>query len=438
MKYILIKIRTGIDGPEGGRGVVMESVNALFLQALCASLQKRTVEWEEELTTEQWHRLFALATAHRVLPMIYEAVIRSPSARKADQQMFLAVRRQSMQLVMLQAVKTDAFLKLLTELVSAGVTPLVVKGIVCRQLYPNPDYRISGDEDVLIPEMQFALCHETMLAYGMELADPEQDLNTFETSYGQKLSHLHIELHKQLFQPESDVYGAFNRYFEGVHERALTLTVQGVTVPAMNHTDHLFYLICHSFKHFLHSGFGIRQVCDICLYANAFGAQIDWERIRKQCEEIHTDVFAVALFRIGERYLNLQTDPEFYPAQWRMLEVDETAMLEDILDSGVFGASSMSRKHSSNMTLSAVSDRKQGKKNGSSVLRTIFPSSKDLYGRYPYLKEKSYLLPVAWADRILKYGKETMRDSSGNNAAESIRIGNKRIELLKQYGIIER
>lgn len=423
---------------EWGNEVVMVSVNDLFLQALRASLQKKTVDWEETLTQEQWNQLFAVASAHRVLPMIYEAVVRSPAAQKAEPQIFMTAKRQTMQSVMLQTVKTHAFLQLLSVLVSAGVTPVVVKGIVCRELYPDPDYRMSGDEDVLIPEDQFALCHETMLAYGMELADPAQDLDAYEVSYVQKESHLHIELHKQLFPPESDVYGELNIFFEGVHDRSMIQTLQGVPVPTMDHTDHLFYLICHSFKHFLHSGFGIRQVCDICLYANAFGAQVDWQRIRNQCEAIHGDLFAAALFRIGEKHLTFQPEKACYPEIWRTLAVDETAMLEDLLDSGVFGASSMSRKHSSNITLHAVSSRKQGKKAGRGVLKTIFPSAKDLSGRYPYLKEKTYLLPLAWTDRILKYRQETAAGTSGNNAAESLRIGGKRIELLKQYGIIQR
>lgn len=415
----------------------MESVHFLFLQALSASLQKKAVEWDADLSPERWHELFALAAAHRVLPMIYEATVSCQSAQKADPQIFMTVRKQTMQVVMLQTVKTNAFLKLLSELVSAGVTPLVVKGIICRELYPHPDYRMSGDEDVLIPEAQFALCHETMLANGMELLDPAQDPDSYEVSYRQKEGHLHIELHKQLFPPESDVYGGFNCFFESVHQRGISQTVQGMPVPTMDHTDHLLYLICHSFKHFLHSGFGIRQVCDICLYANTFGTQIEWPRICKQCEEIHADLFVAALFRIGEKYLTFQPELACYPAQWRALAVDEAAMLEDLLDSGVFGASSMSRKHSSNMTLHAVSVQKQGKKDGNSVLKTIFPSSKDLSGRYPYLKEKPFLLPLAWTDRIVKYSRETAAGNSENNALESLRIGKKRIELLKQYGIIE-
>lgn len=64
------------------------------------------------------------------------------------------------------------------------------------------------------------------------------------------------------------------------------------------------------------------------------------------------------------------------------------------------------------------------------------PPARQLAGRYPYLKEKPYLLPVAWINRILKYGKETAGGSADNNAAQSIKIGNGRVALLKEYGII--
>ena len=295
--------------------IVMTSVNELLLQALRASLEKRTVDWEEELTPEQWNSLFAAAAAHRVLPLIYDAVVRSAAAGKADPGLMMAVKRQSMQLVMLQTQRTSAFLQLLPALISAGLTPLVVKGIVCRELYPNPDYRLSGDEDVLIPETQFALCHETMLSQGMVLSDAAQDLKAFEVSYRQQGSKLHIELHKQLFSPEADAYADFNHFFAGVHERSITHNLQGVAVPAMNHTDHLFYLISHAIKHFLHGGFGIRQVCDICLYANAFGSQIQWAQVKNQCRMIHAECFAAALFRIGEKYLTFCPDTACYPEQ---------------------------------------------------------------------------------------------------------------------------
>ena len=36
-----------------------------------------------------------------------------------------------------------------------GLTPLIVKGIVCRDLYPNPDLRTSNDEDLISQEISW-------------------------------------------------------------------------------------------------------------------------------------------------------------------------------------------------------------------------------------------------------------------------------------------
>ena len=74
----------------------------------------------------------------------------------------------------MQAMQTNQFLRLYEHLRNAGVTPLVVKGIVCRSLYPNSDYRISSDEDLLIPSEQFEVCHKAMLDFGMQVAEPDK------------------------------------------------------------------------------------------------------------------------------------------------------------------------------------------------------------------------------------------------------------------------
>ena len=140
---------------------------------------------------------------------------------------------------------------------------------------------------------------------------------------------------------------------------------------------------------------------------------------------------------IGEKYLTFDADKASYPKYWRDIKVDETAMLEDLLDSGVYGGGTMSRKHSSNITLEAVAAEKQGKKAKSGFIASVFPSAEKLSGRYPYLKEKPFLLPIAWADRILKYRKETATGNSDNSATEALKIGKERIELMKQYGIIK-
>ena len=72
----------------------------------------------------------------------------------------------------------------------------------------------------------------------------------------------------------------------------------------------------------------------------------------------------------------------------------------------------------------------------SSVLSTVFPKREYLERRYPYLKKRPYLLPVAWAQRLAHYAgeKKTGADSS---ASGSIKLAKERIELMKRYDIMD-
>lgn len=407
-----------------------------FLEALKASLNNESVQWDT-ITADKWQEVFRLAGKHTVLPLIFESVYQCPAISSLPPQLVMTMKRQVVQEVTKQAMKTFMFLELYKYLCAHGVVPLITKGIVCRSIYPKPDHRPSGDEDLWIPEGQFEKCHQLLLDYGMELSDPKMDIDaSYEVAYGKRGTPLYIEVHKSLFPPESDAYGDLNRFFEGAFDHMTELEIEHIKVFTMAPTDHIFYLICHAFKHFLHSGFGIRQVCDMIMFANVYGGEIDWKQLHKQCVQIKADVFTKALFKIGRDYLNLDMIKAGFSKEWTFDDVDESALLEDLLTGGVYGAADLSRLHSSNITLNAVSADKQGKKSGNHVLKTLFPGVKALSGRYKYLKKYPFLLPVAWGSRILHYSKE-MKHHDNNSAAESINIGNQRIELLKKYRIIK-
>ena len=98
------------------------------------------------------------------------------------------------------------------------------------------------------------------------------------------------------------------------------------------------------------------------IYAEAYGAEIDWDYLLEKCRGIHADVFAASLFDIGKKELNFNPEKACYPESWAEIEADGGDMLEDLIDGGVFGDSSMSRKHSSNITLQAVSEDKKERK----------------------------------------------------------------------------
>lgn len=187
-------------------------------------------------------------------------------------------------------------------------------------------------------------------------------------------------------------------------------------------------MICHSFKHFLHGGFGIRQVCDIALYINRYYENIRWMHIYQVCHSESIEVFAAALLRIANKYLTLQVIPSIFVP----IDTDEEPLLHDILSGGLYGTANTARTHSSNMTLDAVASDRQGKRY-SGIRRSLFPKTDYLIKNYPYAKAHPILLPAAWLNRILNYIKQ---DNPIKSSSNTVRIGHERIELLKLYKIL--
>ena len=189
-------------------------------------------------------------------------------------------------------------------------------------------------------------------------------------------------------------------------------------------------LILHAYKHFVRSGIGLRQFCDIGLWAREYHWQIDWQRLYEQCAGVHAATFTAAAFKIAREYLGIDFD---LPAPWDD-SIDAEPLLHDTLCGGVYGSNDYTRLHSSTVTLNAVKASRSGEK--SSVLSTVFPKREYLQSRYPYLKKHPYLLPIAWAQRIAHYAGEK-RSGADNSASGSVKLAKERIKLMKQYDIME-
>ena len=87
--------------------------------------------------------------------MIYQQNFSNESFQNSDPEFQQFWKRDTIDQAGNQARKSMLFLMLFDKMRQNGLTPLIVKGIVCRDLYPNPDLRTSNDEDLYIPRDQF-------------------------------------------------------------------------------------------------------------------------------------------------------------------------------------------------------------------------------------------------------------------------------------------
>lgn len=328
--------------------------------------------------------------------------------------------------VAVQTMRNAAFLELYTAMEKAGLHPLVVKGLLCRETYPQGDLRPSSDEDLYVTDEEFDACCDFLKGQGMIPINSDGP-NAWEIGWRQEGGPLYLELHRRLFAPDSAACHDLEQFFDLTALETVDYPIgTGTTVKSLNPHDHLLYLLLHAYKHFLYSGFGIRQVCDIALWASRYHTQIDWLRLWEQCGKCNAHKFAAAVFGIARDVLQI---PLMLPEEWNAPASLWKPLLADVMASGIYGSATEDRIHSATVTLNAIAAHRTGSR--SSIWRSVFPQRSSLEENYPYLKKHPALLPMAWAQRIGRYL------AKKPNAGQSITIAKERIELMKLYEIIE-
>lgn len=391
----------------------MKQADSLLLNALKAAVHNEKAALGV-LPQETQTELLRQAVRHGVLPLVLDAC---GNALKAARRMAFCQTAE-------QILKTQVFLQLYSKLREMKLHPLVLKGPVCAVLYPKPELRLFSDVDLLAVSGEFDRTRNALLQLGCRTAG--ESVDPLEQTFYLPGSPLVLELHGAAF-PENDAYGHMKAFFAHEKLRTETVFVQGEEIYTLGANETFLYLLCHSLKHFLHGGCGIRAVCDLLLFAEKHEKELDKLYLRRCCEKLSALEFLTALFEIGEKYLGFEKTESLallrvHPAP------DETALLEDILAGGVHGAAEKSRLHSANMTLHAAAVQNAEKCERFSVLRAAFPSAKALHCA-------PHSLPAAWGRRLIRYGKENIQNRT--SLRKSVEIGKRRVALLKTYHLIK-
>ena len=409
----------------------MEKTNFEFLSLLKSSLKNEKYDGEK-IDFEDLVYIYKMSEIHHVVPMIYNAAYNEDFFKECDANFQAMFKSSAFRYIFSQIQRTNHFLEVYKKLSEKNIKILVFKGIIFRNMYNNPDDRISSDEDILIKKEDYEKVKEFFLSEGFEFIDKGEECAYFSKSTG-----LCIEVSTSLFSHESKAYGHLNKLFEDVFEKSIKINIDKIDILTLSHEQHLIYIVFHNMKHFLTGGFGIRQVADFSKYIETYGEYINWEKFWSDLKDLNYDTFALNLIEISLKYLGFNGDKITYPANITSFDelknsqkyyINSESLINDILDAGVFGASTMDRKHTALMTLDAVEDKKK-----SNRLKAVFPNVNYLKDNYTYLQKYPILLPVAWGQRILSYLKKNKTSSYIN----TMELGKQRIELLKEYKIIK-
>lgn len=394
-----------------------------FLQVLKTALH----EDPNDLSEPDWNRFYACAVHHSILPLINQGCASYRDFCLAPEEIRKRYMSASLRIVMRQARRTNAFLKIYDRLLQEGLKPLVLKGLVCRSTYKGlEDYRPSGDEDILIEKDEFTKYRAILNDAGYLMEDlkiTNQLLSRIQhIRFTNPDEGLSIEVHLSFMGNKNALRSKINTYFTTAFQNCISLEINGHMIYTLNHTEHYLYLFFHFLKHFTASGAGIRQILDLYMYDNCYHDEIDWNRVEESIKKMSADKLYADVVAIGREYLGFHI--------WTSLQgYHKEQLLSDIMAAGIFGNTTSVQAKSRNVTEAALNYR------GYHLLNMIFPRVSTVEINNPILLKKPYLLPFVWISRLFHflYG-------SGPNKVRFIRdsrsIGKQRLQLLKGYRII--
>lgn len=335
-----------------------------------------------------WDYIVSESMEHSIYPLLYPVIktLSEPDVISSDLKDKWKCNTLKVAIQLLTQIIQMS--KVFKEFDLANIPVIALKGLILRNLYPVPDLRTMGDSDILVHEKDIDRVRTLLTDMGyVEAKDSTPAHIAFIHKYFR-----HIEVHWTLADTRyiSDV----SPFEKRIWDRAVLKKISDADALCLCPEDFLIHLLVHMAVHMRSGGFGLRQLCDIVLLVEKEGAQICWEAFNKAIESIGLEKFTAAIFKVCNILFNLKT-----PESLNMASVDNKyvkMLINDILDSGVFGNRSLDRVYGNNLLNAKATSKDVKPAKMSSVINIICPPVSTLSDTYRYAKKHRFLTPVAW------------------------------------------
>ena len=244
--------------------------------------------WEEEVQLQPYapvdfQSVFELASEQAVVGLLAAGLehVTDMKIAKADAVPFLKKvfvlesRNESM----------NAFIgDLRHRLNDAGIDFLLLKGQGVGQCYVRPQWRSSGDVDLLFTSNAFEKAKNFFRPL-VKAFDPDND---FTRHIGMTLDSWAVELH-------ADQHAGLSYRIDAAMDRIQARCLEGgevrmwddsgTAIPLPSPDNDIFFIFVHIMKHFYKGGIGLRQLCDLCRLLWTYRESIDRDLLIERLRE---------------------------------------------------------------------------------------------------------------------------------------------------------
>ena len=211
--------------------------------------------------TTDWQEVYRIATEQSVLGLVLAGLEHSDI--KPPKELLLQWIGE-VQLIEQRNKAMNVYIAdLIEEMRSEGIYTLLVKGQGLAQCYNRPNWRSSGDVDLLLSKNNYEKAKAFILPKGVLTEPEEAGKKHLAMQVGQWAVELHGTLRvglsarvdRMLDKVQYDI-------FYGGQVRSWMNGRTQVFLPAAN--EDVVYVFAHILQHFYKGGIGLRQICDWC------------------------------------------------------------------------------------------------------------------------------------------------------------------------------
>lgn len=373
-----------------------------------------------------WGILFNIAKDHNVHTLLYPIISGLQVECRPDDNLLSIWRREALACAHNQIIHMKKLSDVFHEFYKSDIPVIALKGLVIRQLYPQPDLRTMIDADLLIHSEDLVRAGRLLEQSGYR----KLDTSPKHAGYYHEV-YPHIELHWALTNP--GLFPGEDNNEMNFWNNAQVTDIFDAPVLTLSYDNQILHLLLHMAGHLKGCGFGLRQLCDFVLAVEAYKDSINLETVLGNASQYGLAPFSRIIFIICNRLFDLQT-PDLFKVQEAADENYLNALIDDILSGGVYGAGSNQGRIRGMVLHNSPLSSGRPVTNNLSYLSLLFPSARTISSRYSYARKIPILLPIAWLHRIIFFifrRDMVITDKSTIISGKSSKALKDRYELLK-------
>ena len=267
--------------------------------------------------------------------------------------------------------------KIFAAFENAEIWYLPLKGILLKNDYPKTAMREMSDNDILVDPTRMDDIKQIMegLGYHCDM------FGRFNHDIYSKPPTTEFEIHHALFFDKE--MPLLSTYYRNVKDRLLQ---DGFACKMTDEDFYIFYL-CHTYKHYVHAGTGLRSLLDCYVFLKAHPS-LDKEYLDAELQKLKLTDFECKIRELSQKVFSLD----------ELNEADRKALFIYV-SSGIYGTAENSEYHSLEKELgyddSNAAKRKYWK-------NRFLISREALHKYYPFVEKHMVLYPMLLVYRPIK------------------------------------